>query len=199
MSPRTEQQFLALREKSRDKIIEAATALFARQGYHGTSISSIAKTAEVSKGLMYNYFESKEQLLDAILIKGFEEFDNPMAQMNDVKDPYDKLSLLIEATFASVTSKKDRLRWQFLISIMTQPEVMKRIKGKFEEYMSGYLILFENLFNEMNVPNPKIEAYRLAAMLDGVMMHYLSLFGKTYPLEDMKNEILKQYEKYRLV
>lgn len=197
MSPRTKQQFLALREKSRERIVDAATELFARQGFHGTSISAIAQAAEVSKGLMYNYFESKESLLDAILDKAFMEIDGPMNMLLDIKDPFGRLKAIVEATFSMVKNKEDRIHWQFMMSIMTQHEVMKRMHVLFAKYMSGYMATFESIFKEMGIANPKMESYRLAAMLDGVMLHYLSVFGKLYPLEEMKNEILDQYEIYR--
>lgn len=197
MSPRSEQQFLALREKSRDKIIEAATVLFARQGFHGTSISEIALSAKISKGLMYNYFDSKESLLDAILMKGFEGINEPMMHLKELSDPFDKLRVIVEGTFSMVQNKQDRMYWQFIMSIMTQHEVMSRMKSYLVKYMKGYMAVFESLFEDMHVPNPKVESFRLAAMLDGVMLHYLSVFGKSYPLEEMKNEILNQYEIYR--
>jgi AcrR family transcriptional regulator len=197
MSPRSEQQFLALREKSRAKIIEAATVLFAQNGFHRTSISAIAKAAGVSKGLMYNYFESKESLLDAILLKGFEDIDGPMQQLSELRDPHEKLHTIVEATFSMVRHRKDRLHWQFMMSIMTQRDVMTRMHTIFTKYMKGYLATFEGIFREMAVAKPKLESFRLAALLDGVMLHYLSVIGKSYPMEEMKNEILNQYEIYR--
>ncbi len=197
MAPRSEEQFLALRTKSRDKIIEAATELFARQGFHGTSISAIAGAAEISKGLMYNYFDSKESLLDAILLKGFEDIDGPMNQLQTLKDPFERLYAIVEGTFAMVKNKQDRIHWQFMMSIMTQHEVMKRMHTVVAKYMKGYMATFESIFKDMAVANPKMESYRLAAMLDGILLHYLSVFGKSYPLEEMKNEILNQYEAYR--
>ncbi len=197
MSPRSEQQYIAIREKSRDKIIEAATGLFAQQGFHGTSISKIASKAHVSKGLMYNYFDSKEQLLDAILAKAFQDIERPIETLKHFNDPCEKLAVLVEGIFSMVKNKQDRLHWQFMMSIMTQHEVMKRMHTIFSKYMKCYLGLFEDLFNEMKVPNPQLESYRLAATLDGILLHYLGVFGKSYPLDEMKNEILNQYDKYR--
>ncbi len=79
MSPRTPQQFEQIREDKKRLIMEVALELFANEGYHSTSISKIAKSANISKGLMYNYFESKEDLLKQIAIEGinevFESFD----------------------------------------------------------------------------------------------------------------------------
>lgn len=54
-------------QKGKDKILQAALALFAEKGFHTTSVSQIAEAAGVSKGLTYNYFESKEKLGTYIL------------------------------------------------------------------------------------------------------------------------------------
>lgn len=54
-------------EKRRD-LVKIAFALFMRKGYENTTINDILKTAEISKGAMYHYFESKEDILDAVII-----------------------------------------------------------------------------------------------------------------------------------
>jgi AcrR family transcriptional regulator len=197
MSPKTDIQFQTIREKSRQNIMEAATKLFAVKGFQGTSISEIATAAGISKGLMYNYFTSKEDLLDAIITKGFADAEGPIAAMLQTPDPFEKLHILIEGSFALVTSKSARRHWQFMLSVMTQYEVMKRMKKKFAGYPDQYIDLFEQLFTEMGVPNPRMESFRLAALIDGTMLHYLNLFSQDYPIDEMKDSILKHYEQYR--
>ena len=54
MSPRTKEQFEVIRKQSKDAIREAALELFAKNGFHNTSMHTIAKKAKVSKGLIYN-------------------------------------------------------------------------------------------------------------------------------------------------
>jgi len=58
-----------MRQVSEQAIKQAALELFAHHGYHSTSISQIAKEANVSKGLVYNYFDSKEELLRHIVLE----------------------------------------------------------------------------------------------------------------------------------
>jgi TetR/AcrR family transcriptional regulator, fatty acid metabolism regulator protein len=55
----------AQREKRR-QILRAAIAVFARSGYHGSRVSDVAKEAGVAYGLVYHYFGSKEDLLEAV-------------------------------------------------------------------------------------------------------------------------------------
>src|SRR5262245_10463436 len=49
-------------------ILDAATALFLRQGYPGTSTGQVAELAGVSKQTLYRYFPDKNQLLRAVVL-----------------------------------------------------------------------------------------------------------------------------------
>lgn len=50
----------------KNKIMEAALAIFAEKGFQDTTISEISKAANVSEGTLYEYFKTKEDLLFAI-------------------------------------------------------------------------------------------------------------------------------------
>lgn len=56
-----------LTEKKRTDILTAATAVFLEQGYERASMEGVARTAECSKATLYNYFSSKESLLEAVV------------------------------------------------------------------------------------------------------------------------------------
>jgi len=64
--PRTKEAFEAMRETTRQKIEAAALSLFARKGLSVT-IDEIAKTAALSKGLLYSHYPSKEALVSELL------------------------------------------------------------------------------------------------------------------------------------
>ena len=53
-------------------ILEASEKLFLSKGYEDTTMDEIATEAEFSKGTLYNYFESKEELYLAIGTKAYE-------------------------------------------------------------------------------------------------------------------------------
>src|SRR6201982_3721732 len=53
------------REQTPPKLIEAAKALFARQGVENTRINEITDEADVGFGSFYNHFDSKEAIVDA--------------------------------------------------------------------------------------------------------------------------------------
>ena len=66
--PRTKEQYEEIRKSSKQKILDAALEVFVNQGYHSATVDAIAKTAGISKGLMYNYFKSKDDVLQELMI-----------------------------------------------------------------------------------------------------------------------------------
>lgn len=61
------------RRDRRNAILETASKLFAKNGFSGTSIRSIASTANVTISLLYYYFDSKEILWHEALVHGFKK------------------------------------------------------------------------------------------------------------------------------
>lgn len=64
--PRTEEANQRIREAQRAKILEAAWNVFAQKGRAAT-MADVAAAADVSYGLVYRYFESKEAILQALV------------------------------------------------------------------------------------------------------------------------------------
>lgn len=60
-----------------DRILAAASLLFTRKGYNGTSTRDIAAEAGVSLGNIYNYFGTKEEIFVLLLSKYEKEYFNP--------------------------------------------------------------------------------------------------------------------------
>jgi AcrR family transcriptional regulator len=54
-------------EERRLQILNVALTVFASKGFSGTSIKDIAQAADISQGLMYHYFASKQDLLNAVV------------------------------------------------------------------------------------------------------------------------------------
>ena len=54
-------------DQTRLRIVEAATKLFARKGFYGTSIAALAEATGLTKGAFYHHFESKEAIFFAVV------------------------------------------------------------------------------------------------------------------------------------
>jgi AcrR family transcriptional regulator len=53
-------------------ILDAAVRVFARQGFHTCRVSDIADEAGVAYGLVYHYFQSKDEVLDTLFLERWE-------------------------------------------------------------------------------------------------------------------------------
>lgn len=62
MSPRTKAQVTQLRAERKAQILQAASRVFSRMGFHAANVSDVADEAHVSQGTIYHYFRSKEDL-----------------------------------------------------------------------------------------------------------------------------------------
>ncbi|MBI4850271.1 MAG: TetR/AcrR family transcriptional regulator [Acidobacteria bacterium] len=83
-------------EENKDHIEEAAKKLFIKHGFHGTSMRLIAGQADVSLGNLYNYYKTKEDILESIINKYeliintklkeiFDETEEPLLPDNLIK------------------------------------------------------------------------------------------------------------------
>lgn len=54
------------KKASRKRILKAATELFGRKGYHGTTVDDITRAANLSRGALYWHFKGKSHLLEAV-------------------------------------------------------------------------------------------------------------------------------------
>lgn len=193
MAPKTKEQFESIRQKSIATIKEAALELFAHNGYHSTSISQIAREAGISKGLMYNYFDGKEDLLNSIIMDAVQMGEEVMAKyLTDSDDPYKQLRGITEVSFHMVETNLHY--WKLLTSLAFQTDVLKGMESMLKQKQKAAMEQFTAIFAAMGVPEPEKEAYVYGALMDGVMIHYMQM-ELDYPLEEMRSYIINRYDK----
>jgi AcrR family transcriptional regulator len=82
----------------RKNILRQAARLFAEQGYAGTTIIDLADACDSSRGALYHYFESKEDILFHILDGHVKDLlDRVEAAAGKVAEPLDQLRAIIAA------------------------------------------------------------------------------------------------------
>jgi len=193
--PRTKEQFKSIREKTRAQILNTALELFAQKGFKGTTISDIAKAARISKGLAYNYFSSKQNLMIAVLNLLTIEIEQLFSAIQNISDPFEQLRVIIELTFTNL--EKDEKFWRLYVSFLLQPDVKEDAEAITNGLLNEGFKLFENIFKQIGFKNPKNEAKLLGAIIDGMSFHYI--FNKEhYPLKQMKRFLQKKYNKESL-
>jgi len=195
MAPRKPEKFAEMREKSRNHIIAKATEVFAEHGYYKTSVAMIAESAGISKGLIYNYFKSKDELLEHVFMEGFSYFDKILTIDKIEISAHKKLEILLNNYTESL---KDNLPfWKLYQSVISQPYVSQKL-AKFKEYyesvfgpllMGIFIELYGTELSEMEV---QIEVMIFAAFLDGIAFDYV-IMGEAYPLDAIRQKLLEKY------
>ncbi len=191
MAPKTKEQFEEIRQQSMDVIMQSALELFGHNGYHSTSISKIAQEAGVSKGLIYNYFESKEDLLKRIILEAIETGEHIMEEaMSQSDDPFEQLKSLLEISVEMVRSNLHY--WKLVTSLAFQGDVLTSIEDVLAEKNKIVMELGIGLFTKIGAKEPLKEALLFGATVDGMMLHYMHV-GEEYPLEEMKNYTIEKF------
>ena len=62
----------AKRQETRKRIIEAASDLFSKYGFHNTQVMDIVKAVGMSAGTFYNYYKDKKDLFEQVIMQNFE-------------------------------------------------------------------------------------------------------------------------------
>lgn len=190
MSPRSKEQFKNIRQERKQQILDAALEIFAKNGYHKASISQIAKEANISKGLLYNYFRNKEELLIEVMSDGIKHLLRGYSLKSE-ENAKTELKLMIEQSFDFMD--EDQKHWQLYFSIMMQMEVQALVMKKL---VVALMPVFENLtsiFGQLGFKNPLQEAQLFGAMLDGFGMNYL-VNPMTFPKNYCINRLCEIYQ-----
>lgn len=189
MSPRSKQQFEAIRASSTSRIMDAALELFGTVGYQSTTIAQIADKAGVSKGLIYNYFDSKESLLKAMIDELAKEGEK-IVQKVTVDDPREMLELMIRGTFEWL--RKHEKQNRLIMGLVTQIDQFDFVHDMANTKMKEYMELIADLLRKIKFPNHRTEARILATLFDGIGIQYLVL-KQDYPLDEVEEMLIERY------
>ncbi len=187
--PRTKEQNETIREQKRRLIIDTALELFANEGYSHTSIAQIAKKAGISKGLLYNYFTSKEDLLMAVLQGGVELVDFSLMKNEMIAEDF---LLMLEHIFSQI--EENRHFYLLFTALSTQPNVA-HIYEKYSASMQVSEMKYLTTFFQKHF---KTNAMRELLVMSSIMKGYsiLALYGnsqKVIEVNLLKNAVLDFY------
>ncbi|MDF9800488.1 AcrR family transcriptional regulator [Catalinimonas alkaloidigena] len=172
---------------TRDHIIATALDLFSKNGYENTSIRQIARVADISLGLMYNYFKSKDALLEVILLEGLQDVKISFTFPRDAEEP---LKTLVKNVFQVLHQKKQH--WRLIHSLRMQQTTMQKFEAEQEEIKSYILTELSMILEKLGYAQPMPEAILLYATIDGLAAHYL--LNEKYPLHKMAALLLEKYK-----
>lgn len=101
------------RERRRQDILRAARVVFAQAGFRRATVEEIARRAEVAKGTIYLYFDTKEAILADLVLEALAELQAQLIAASDGRPllhPDDKLRAMADAYLAFTVRAPDYYR-----------------------------------------------------------------------------------------
>lgn len=193
MSPRKKEKNDEIRLESMKKIMDAAFTLIAKQGYESTTISQIAQKAGVSKGLLYNYYTSKEDMLQKMIMHALSEADKAIEKVM-TSNAAPSLEILFRFYFSELKRNTDQ--WRLMTELTFKIDKFKFVHDLVTEKINAYIQMLELLLTQSGIANPKGEAKLLAALFDGIGIQYL-VIKEDYPLKELEEYLIHKYCKQK--
>ncbi|MCK0109524.1 TetR/AcrR family transcriptional regulator [Flavobacteriaceae bacterium S0825] len=174
----------------KEQIIDVATKLFSERGYENTPLSAVCEVANVSKGLIFHHFKSKNDLLREIFSNTTKLIVDINQSSSSKESPKEKLKEIIESVFRQLEA--DKLFFQLNLSLMLQPSTRDVLNDLIKERSNIILDSTKLIFSEIDSKNAEVLSYMFIAELDGIALNYLCIF-ENYPLRQIKKQILDKY------
>jgi len=210
MSPRSSAKFEEMREEKKTLIMNAALEHFSNVGFHATTITQIARHAGISKGLMYNYFKSKEDLLAAIINRSLTEIYGSFNPDHDSQLTAAEFELFIRKVFSLFREK--RQFWKLFFRIMMQQGVYENLLSEekmpisvsgtpLREFLENMIMLLADYFARKHDSagpdyDPTTEMLMFTNTIKGFAMTYLfadeNYQGEYY--EKMIDALIRRYK-----
>ncbi len=179
--------------EKKQRIHEAAIRVMARNGYHGTTVSQIAKAAKVADGTLYLYFQNKDDLLVGIFDEIMDRFiSEGLSVIEEVADPIEKLKRIVELHLHNLGADED-LACIFQIELRHNVHHMKRFsQSKLRQYFNIVERIIRDAQEQGQIRaevNPWITAKILFGAVDEMATNWV-LRTRDYSLVDMAKPTL---------
>lgn len=136
-------------EIRREQIFHVGAELFAKQGYERTSLQEVADRLGLTKPALYYYFESKQQLLFAIISFVMDKVYGDLAEIvASGRTPEGKLEALIESYIDFFTAHPNELTILVVHEDSLEPELRAKFIDRQTEYRRSLRIIVEEILAE---------------------------------------------------
>jgi AcrR family transcriptional regulator len=127
------------KELTREKILNAARAVFSQKGYSGTSIADIVKKSKLARGTFYLHFQSVEQVLNALLQEIFIDIQRYLTDMQVEALDHKNFKIALSDLAKSLLSVFQKNR-ETVVLLLTTMNAEPRIRAQtiwFQELMQA--------------------------------------------------------------
>lgn len=177
-------------------ILDAAIAVMAEHGYHGTSVRDIAVRAGVSPAALYHHFASKQQVLATIMERGIDALlQRTREALDAVGDrPADRLRALVEVqVLFHLEDQRGTLLGTSELRALEEPVLSThRAKRAQQQRLFDRVVADGVAQGEFTTPLPDEAARAIVVMCTGVA----SWYSPKGPLS--RDEVVRRYQRLAL-
>lgn len=174
MSPRNKELNEKVKDARREQILSTALILFAEKGLAATKITDISTAAGISQGLLYHYYQSKEEIFVELLRNGYEKMIAAAQALENLPlTPLEKIKLAIEKLLQGFAENKDTAYYYLLIN---QASIFKDIPNEAKEIVKSRSLLHE-VITRIVIDGQKDGTFKKYDAKDMAMVFWTSLNG----------------------
>jgi len=177
--PRTRAVGDAAKERRREAILAAAKRVFAKKGFHATTIADVAKAAKISYGSIYWYFESKDALFHGLMdseeLALRSHIDAVMGALPDGAGGEDIFRAGVQATFDFFEADRDAVRLLFRDALVLDGAFDRHLAGIYEGFIGDIEATIEAAQASGHVVRApaRMVAYSVAALVSQLALRRL--------------------------
>ncbi|MBN1251640.1 MAG: TetR/AcrR family transcriptional regulator [Bacteroidales bacterium] len=176
-------------EETRDRILNVATNIFSRFGFHKTTVDEIARMAHKAKGSIYYHFKSKEDLFELVVEKEFQTLKSELLKAIETsKTAKEKLMNYAKVrmvTVSKLSNYYDALKNEHLSYI----DFIVKIRQKY----NNEEILLINKILKNGVENSEFELNDIF-LTSNVILSALKGFELPFLINNKTDELIKRHE-----
>jgi AcrR family transcriptional regulator len=180
-------------KERRNQIFEAASKLFKKKGYHATGLRELSKEAGISPGNLYNYINTKEDILYIIHQKAAEMVLEAIDQeTSDINDPVEKLKEMIKIELLTMDKYQDLILLIYQESHALSKKSLRFLLRGEEMHIRRFQKVLEDGIKKgvFKRSNSIMLANLIKMMIDCWVLKRWTLRGKV-SLEEVKKEIFE--------
>ena len=182
-------------DQTRQEILNAAVALFAKNGFHSTTINQIVEVAHLTKGAFYGHFKNKEAIFRAVVEEVKNEWNRMITrEIREEGNALKKLNKMLDVFVRLTLQKKEKyVIFIVLIAEFTEMEdrfesVLKEAFDEIYDHVAGGIEEGKRAQQIRTEIDSRLLAITLVGTWQGILLQWL-LNRERVRLEDLVNAL----------
>lgn len=177
------------KEEAKSRIVKAARVVFAKKGYHDATMDDIAREVGVSKGALYSYFSSKEDLIKEISVQGHQTLRDILSESGKCSN----LEEVLEQVYTRITEEyKGNLHTHFEIVALSShdPNIRRIVYDEYRKDIAVVEAFIEEKKKQSLLPVDQ-DAHVLAELFTALYMGTLAKLVVGFPNKEVHDQWMK--------